>query len=80
MLKQQEPSLTTELQYQFTKREQSIVRLILKGFSNTQIANSLGISENTVKNNISRIYAKANVTSRSEFILKTMREMPGSNC
>lgn len=50
-----------------TERENEIARLLLKGLSNSEIASILRISEKTVKQYLTQIFQKANVTSRSEF-------------
>ena len=49
------------------KREGEIARLMLKGLSNKEIATISRISEKTVKQYITHIFDKANVTSRAEF-------------
>ena len=51
-----------------TKRETQIVFLISHGKSNKQIARDLGISENTIKTFLKRIFNKIGVHSRSELI------------
>ena len=51
-------------QFKMTEREQSIIRLILKGKTNDEIGDALFISSKTVKNNISNIYQKAGVKNR----------------
>jgi len=55
---------------QLTEREQDVVKLLLQGKSNKQIALALGISNRTVEFHLSNIYAKLGVRSRSEVILK----------
>ena len=47
-------------------REKEVLELLLKGKQRSEIATVLFISENTVKKNISSIYSKLNVSSRSE--------------
>ncbi len=47
-------------------REKEVLELLLQGKQRNEIATILYISENTVKKNISGIYTKMNVTSRSE--------------
>ncbi len=54
----------------FTDRERDVARLILKGHTNQDIADQLKISINTVKTHIRNLYSKANVSSRTDFILK----------
>jgi DNA-binding CsgD family transcriptional regulator len=51
-----------------SKREFQILKLIADGFSNQQIADSLFISENTVKKHVSRIFDKLNVERRTQAI------------
>ena len=47
-----------------TQREQEIARLILDGFTNKEMANSLKISVNTIKIHTKNIYTKCHVTDR----------------
>ncbi len=55
-----------------TKREREVASLIALGKSNKEIAEALGISENTVKNHITSIFGKLNVEGRAE-LAATMR-------
>ncbi len=54
----------------FSEREREVVDFLLQGKSNKQIALALGISNRTVEFHLSHIYAKLQVTSRVEAILK----------
>jgi DNA-binding CsgD family transcriptional regulator len=56
--------------HQFSERENDLIRLLLEGKSNKQIALELGISSRTVEFHLSRIYAKLGVTSRTEAALR----------
>ncbi|GAC1405829.1 MAG: response regulator transcription factor [Candidatus Velthaea sp.] len=49
-----------------TTRETDILRLIAGGLSNKEISSKLQLSEKTVKNYISRIFSKLNVTARTQ--------------
>lgn len=49
-----------------TRREREIVDAILEGCSNRRIAERLGTSEQTVKNQLSALYLKLGVSSRLE--------------
>jgi DNA-binding CsgD family transcriptional regulator len=53
-----------------SKREQDVVNLLLEGKSNKLIASALHISNNTVEFHLKRIYAKFQVNSRMELVLK----------
>lgn len=53
-----------------TNRESEVVKLLLQGKSNKLIASSLGISDRTVEFHLKNIYAKFQVSSRIELILK----------
>jgi DNA-binding CsgD family transcriptional regulator len=55
---------------QLSKREREVVNLLLQGKSNKLIAGSLGISDRTVEFHLKNIYAKYQVSSRIELILK----------
>jgi DNA-binding CsgD family transcriptional regulator len=55
---------------QLSKREKEVVNLVLQGKSNKQIALSLDISVRTVEFHLKNIYAKFQVSSRIELILK----------
>lgn len=54
----------------FSERENDVIKLLIQGKSNKQIAFELGISNRTVEFHLSNIYTKLGVNSRSEAILK----------
>ena len=54
--------------YCITEREQEIIDLVLKGYSNKQIGEKLFISLSTVKSHIYKIYKKVGVKSRYEIM------------
>ena len=56
-----------------TDRESEVLGLLAKGLANKQIAVTLGISEHTVKFHVSSIYAKLNVTNRTEAVREGLR-------
>lgn len=49
-----------------TKRELEIIKLLVGGLYNKEIADNLNISEKTVKNHISSIFRKINVSDRTQ--------------
>lgn len=53
-----------------TPRETDILRYIAAGHSNKEIADSLGLSVNTVKTHILNIYSKMDVNNRSQAAVK----------
>jgi DNA-binding NarL/FixJ family response regulator len=59
-----------------TKREQEILGELAKGRSYKEIATACGISGDTVRKHMSRIYEKLHVHSRTEAILKFLGHPP----
>jgi two-component system nitrate/nitrite response regulator NarL len=55
-------------------RELDIVRAVLKGASNRDIASQLGLSEQTVKNHLRRIFAKLGVQNRVELAVRALED------
>jgi DNA-binding CsgD family transcriptional regulator len=53
-----------------SRREQDVISLLLQGKSNKQIASALGVSERTVEFHLTNIYAKSQVSTKIELILK----------
>jgi len=53
----------------FTAREQEIIRLLVRGASNKEIAETLYLSMGTVKNYISQIYSKAEIADRTNAVI-----------
>jgi DNA-binding NarL/FixJ family response regulator len=49
-----------------TKREIEILRLVAEGYSNSQAAEMLWVTEQTVKFHLSNVYKKLNVANRTE--------------
>jgi len=56
-----------------TERETEVLNLLSKGLANKQIATALSISEHTVKFHVSSIFAKLNVTNRTEAVRAGLR-------
>ncbi len=50
--------------YHITEREFEVLKLLIQGYSNPQIAEKLNITVHTVKAHISSIYEKTGVNSR----------------
>jgi DNA-binding NarL/FixJ family response regulator len=58
---------------EFTAEELSILRLLVDGASNDDMANELYISVATLKRRLQKIFTKLNVSNRSTAIAETMR-------
>ncbi len=56
-----------------TPREREVLALLAEGMSNPAIAGALYISERTVTTHLSRLYAKLDVSTRTEAIALAMR-------
>jgi DNA-binding NarL/FixJ family response regulator len=52
-----------------TRREESVVRLVVQGMVNREIAEQLRLSEHTIKNYLFRIFDKLGVSNRVELAL-----------
>lgn len=55
---------------ELTQREREILEAIAKGLNNAQIAESLSISQKTVRNHVSNIFNKLQVTDRVQAALR----------
>ena len=60
--------------YSLTYREKEIALLLLKGKSNTEIADALYIGLSTVKKHVSSLFTKTEVKSRTELVAKLNNE------
>lgn len=58
---------------QLTDRERQIVALLAEGSRNKDIARQFGTREQTVKNQLTRIFAKTGTRSRLELALQAMK-------
>ena len=57
-----------------TERELDVLRLVVDGLRNKEIAATLGVSENTVKFHLRNILDKLHAQSRSEIVARAVRE------
>jgi DNA-binding NarL/FixJ family response regulator len=60
--------------HKLTRREAEVLALIAGGRSNKRIAFELGISEKTVKTHVGHLFAKLDVTDRTQAALLAVRE------
>jgi two-component system, NarL family, nitrate/nitrite response regulator NarL len=56
-----------------TRRENALVAAVADGCANRQIANRFGVSEQTVKNQLSTLFQKVGVSSRLELAMYAVR-------
>ncbi len=69
--KQEQPSkLVTE---KLTGREVDVLRLIARGLSNAEIAEKLLLSEGTIRNHVSAIFTKLDVSDRTQAAILAIR-------
>ena len=54
--------------FHITRAEMKIIHEILSGYSNSEIAQRLSISELTVKSHITHIYNKLNINNRIQLL------------
>lgn len=60
--------------YELTQREVEILRLLAQGLTNREIADSLFISLNTVRNHVQRVITKLGAHSKLEAVATAVRE------
>jgi len=60
--------------HDMTARERDVLRLMVEGLANKQIAQRLGIGEKTVKTHVSRVLAKLGVADRTQAAVLAIRE------
>jgi two-component system response regulator DegU len=58
---------------ELSPREISVVRLIAEGLSNKEIGERLLLSDKTIKNHVSSIFAKMQVTARTQVVIRAIR-------
>jgi len=68
------PGKQTPMVDELTPREMEVLKLIADGLSNKDIAETLVLSEKTVKNHINNIFSKLHVYDRSQAMLYAIRK------
>jgi DNA-binding NarL/FixJ family response regulator len=58
---------------ELSAREGEVLKLIAEGLANKQISARLHLSEKTVKNHVSRIFSKLNITARTQAAVHAIR-------
>jgi DNA-binding CsgD family transcriptional regulator len=59
--------------FRLTEREVAVVQNLLKGWTNKEIANALGVTEQTVKEHIKHIMEKTKTTTRTGVLVQIAR-------
>jgi len=57
-----------------TQRDLTLLRLLVAGYNNRQIATELALAESTVKNNLSALFQKIGVRDRTQAVLYALGE------
>lgn len=63
------PGTSGQRDSRLSNREMEVVRCVAMGLRNKEVADKLGVSEATIKNHLTSIYAKLGVSDRLELIL-----------
>lgn len=63
----------TQITDKLTEREEDVLRLMARGLSNAEIAAQLFLSEGTVRNHVSAIFAKLDVSDRTQAVIIAIR-------
>jgi DNA-binding NarL/FixJ family response regulator len=74
----QEPAEAGETLEPLSRREREILELLCSGYANKEIADSLHLSIETVRDYLKSIYDKLHVRSRTEAVLKALQAGKGN--
>ena len=69
------PTALPDWFYELSPKERNIIKLIIRGMSNKEIAAEINVGEQTIRNYVSTIYDKLGVTCRKDAIFQT-RDLP----
>ena len=61
----------------FTPREQMVVEMVAQGRSNPEIAQGLGSSRSTAKQNLANVMIKWNCANRTQVAVEVVRRLDG---
>ena len=67
------PSPGREVFPQLSDREREVLELVARGYDNRRIARELFLSDKTVRNHVSSLFAKLDVPDRAEAIPRARR-------
>ncbi len=68
------PQRTPSVDISLSDRELEVLRLLAMGLSNADISRRLYLSEGTIRNNMSGIFSKLNVSDRTQAVVIALRE------
>jgi DNA-binding CsgD family transcriptional regulator/PAS domain-containing protein len=57
-----------------TDRELSVLRFVVQGLANKEIATRMEVSESTIKNTLQQLFAKANVRTRARLVREALEQ------
>jgi two-component system nitrate/nitrite response regulator NarL len=57
-----------------TERELNVLRFVVQGLSNKEIATRLEVSESTVKNTLQQLFGKTNVRTRARLVREALEQ------
>jgi DNA-binding CsgD family transcriptional regulator len=79
VISRRQPAVIPEIpaSWSLTPQERQVARLLAAGKSNRDISETLFISENTVQTHLRHIYAKLEVTGRTQFLARLFRDTAG---
>lgn len=63
------PPSGVQQEFGSSPRERRVVALVGQGYSNKELAQELGISENTAKHHLTSVFDKLSVVNRLELVL-----------
>lgn len=67
---EKDPVIRSHANELLTERETELMVLLARGLSNKEIADTLFVTENTVKKHLNNVYTKLHVTRRTQAVLK----------
>jgi two-component system response regulator DevR len=68
LMRQRGPATSNDPVSELSPQERRVLALIAAGKTNKEVGNELGLTEKTVKNYLANIFAKLNVTRRSQAV------------
>jgi len=70
-------AVAKEAPIRLTERDKVVLRLVLEGQANKEIAASLGISESAVKASLQQLFAKTGVRTRGQLVRVALEQLQG---